>query len=82
VQSLLAATRRVLETIRPLGGSAAPGGRLGDRDLVLIGATGLLVLVSAPALFVRCVTAIDPAWPDASPVMLYVIEVGRALGAG
>jgi hypothetical protein len=78
MHNLLAATRRVLETIRP---PAAPGGRLANRELALIVGAGLLVTVSAAALFVRGITDIDPAWPDASPIMLYLIEVGRALGA-
>jgi hypothetical protein len=78
MHNLLAATRRALETIRP---PAALGGRLGNLELGLMVGAWLLVTVSAAALFVRSITDVDPAWPNASPIMLYLIEVGRALGA-
>jgi len=79
MQELLAATRRVLQTIRP---PADHGGRLANRELALIVGTGLLITASAAALFVRCITENDPTWPDASPIMLYLISIGQALGAG
>jgi hypothetical protein len=81
MQYLLAATLRALQTIRPTGGAVASGGQLGNRELALIVGTGLLVAVSAAALFVRSITENDPSWPGASPIMRYLIAVGQALGA-
>jgi hypothetical protein len=75
------AIRHFLRTVRPAG-SAAAGGRLANRDLALLAASGLLVMATAPALFLHGLATADPAWPGASPLVLYVIEVGRALGAG
>ena len=80
MQGLLAAIRRCLLAIRPPGRGAATGDPLAGRDIALIVASGLLVMTSAPALFLQHITAIDPAWPGASPLMLYLIAVGRALG--
>jgi len=82
MQHFFVAIWRFLQTIRPAGNAAASVGRLADGELALVAATGLLVMATAPAMFLHGLATADPAWPDASPLMLYVIEVGRALGTG
>jgi len=81
MQSLLVATWRLLQAIRLPGGGAVDG-KPARLDVALIVATGLLVLAGAPALFVRWSPTADPTWPDASPLVRYLIAVGQALGAG
>ena len=74
MQQFLAATRRLLATPR---GDGAIG-----HSLALIVACFSLVAVLALSTFLRYVSTPDTQWPDATPLSLFLIQIGQALGIG
>jgi len=76
------ATGRIVAALRPAGSAPPVGERLAAREVAVLIASGLLALVSASQHFIEHVAIGDPTWPGASPLVLYIIAAGRALGGG
>jgi len=81
MQALLTATRRLLLRLQPIGGAPPADRGIDARDIALPVAAALLMIVTVAESFVRHATAGDPAWPNATPLVLYVIAVASARGA-